>query len=107
MQWKCKECGKIFNEPDAHQCCGVFKEDTKFEQIEEQKVIEQYVIPWKYGNRALESGVYLVCSKPDKYVKMDIANLDGHFMSADSEIYAYVELKDIPKPVWEQTFMQE
>ena len=105
--WRCKDCGKIFDEPDAHECCGVFKEDTKFEQVEEHKVVERNTIPWKYGNKASQSGVYLVCSQSENCVKFDITDLNGHFMSADPYIYAYVNIQDISMPPWEQISTQE
>lgn len=104
--WRCKDCGKIFDEPDAHECCGVFREDTRFEYIEEPKVTKPCVIPWQYGNKAPCSGVYLVCSASENFVKVDIASLDGSFLSGASDIYAYVELKDLPVP-WEQISMPE
>lgn len=43
--WRCKDCGKIFDEPDAHKCCGVFREDTRFEYIEKPKVAKPCIIP--------------------------------------------------------------
>ena len=104
--WRCKDCGKIFDEPDAHECCGVFREDTRFEYIEEPKVTKLCVIPWQFGNKAPCSDVYLVCSASENFVKVDIAGLDGSFLSGASDIYAYVELKDLPVP-WEQISMPE
>lgn len=104
--WRCKDCGKIFEEPDAHECCGIFKEDTRFEYNEELKATKPCIIPWQYGNKAPCSGIYIICSASDKDAKIDIAGLDGNFLGGISDIYAYVELKDLPVP-WEQTSMPE
>lgn len=97
--WRCKDCGKVFDKPDAHECCGTFQEDTRFELIEEQKIHKQQcIIPWQLGTKAPCGGIYVTCHIKSIFPHMNIADTDGHFACDSSDIYAYVNLEDLPMP---------